>query len=173
MKKAAKRKLIGFALAAALGFLLHFLYGWLPNPVFAVFSPVRESLWEHVKIVFWPLCAAGLFLSGRDGRMRSAWLLAAAAVSLGMLAAAYLCHVVLEGSAMAFDIGLFLVSVAAGFLLPGPLSALTGRPAVRWAVLVAAVAMAAALFTFTFRPPDGILFADLSGGVNTFLTIPV
>ena len=173
MKKTTKRRLTAFVLAVALGFLLHFLYGWLPNPVFAVFSPVRESLWEHVKIVFWPLCAAGLFLSGRDGRMRSAWLLAAVAVSLGMLAAAYLYHVVLEGSAMAFDIALFLVSIIAGFLLPGPLSALTARQGARWAVLVAVVAMAAALCCFTFRPPSGILFADLSGGVNTFFTIPV
>ena len=29
------------------------------------------------------------------------------------------------------------------------------------------------LVWFTFFPPEGVLFADLSGAVRTFLTIPV
>lgn len=36
----------------ALSFLLHFLYKWLPNPLFAWTMPVNESIWEHMKIFF-------------------------------------------------------------------------------------------------------------------------
>ncbi len=36
----------------ALSFLLHFLYKWLPNPLFAWIMPVNESIWEHMKIFF-------------------------------------------------------------------------------------------------------------------------
>ena len=44
-----------------------------------------------------------------------------------------------------------------------------------FAVLAAilTVLLAALMIVFTFAPPNSILFADLSGGVRTFLTIPV
>lgn len=173
MKKATKKKAAALVGAAALGFLLHFLYEWAPNPVFALFSPVRESLWEHMKIVFWPLCAAGIFLAGQEGQARCAWRLSAAAASLLMLGAAYAYHVMLEGRGMVFDICLFLAAILLGFVLPGCFAAPAQRPGVRWAALAVWAAMAAALAAFTFWPPAGIIFADLSGGVNTFLTIPV
>lgn len=39
----------------ALGTPLHFLYEWSGKLVFAaVFSPVNDSVWEHLKIIFWP-----------------------------------------------------------------------------------------------------------------------
>ncbi|MDD3341294.1 MAG: DUF6512 family protein [Bacilli bacterium] len=33
-------------------FLTHFLYTWFPNPVFAIFFPVNESIWEHMKMIY-------------------------------------------------------------------------------------------------------------------------
>lgn len=33
-------------------FLCHFLYKWLPNSLFAIFFPVNESIWEHMKMIF-------------------------------------------------------------------------------------------------------------------------
>ena len=37
-----------------IGSLLHFAYEWSGNsPVIAVFSPVNESVWEHLKLGFW------------------------------------------------------------------------------------------------------------------------
>lgn len=35
-----------------LAFLTHFLYDWFPNPVFSIFFPVNESIWEHMKMLF-------------------------------------------------------------------------------------------------------------------------
>ena len=66
-----KRQLIVTWLAAILaGCALHFLYEWLPSAITALFSPVNESLWEHVKLVFWPLLGAALLLSrGPTGGM--------------------------------------------------------------------------------------------------------
>ena len=39
-------------LTFALCFLTHFLYDWLPNPVFSIFFPVNESIWEHMKMIY-------------------------------------------------------------------------------------------------------------------------
>ena len=33
-------------------FLFHFLYSLLPNSLFAIFFPVNESIWEHMKMLF-------------------------------------------------------------------------------------------------------------------------
>ena len=60
-----KRQLAVTWIAAILaGCVLHFLYEWQPNAVTALFSPVNESLWEHVKLVFWPFLGAALYPAG-------------------------------------------------------------------------------------------------------------
>ena len=33
-------------------FLFHFIYEWLPSTFTAVFFPVNESIWEHMKLLF-------------------------------------------------------------------------------------------------------------------------
>ena len=46
----------GFCLVALLGTLFHFLYGWTnDNKIIASFCAVNESVWEHTKILFFPL----------------------------------------------------------------------------------------------------------------------
>ena len=46
--------LVSLAIIIALSSLQHFIYDWLPNPFFATFAPISESVWEHLKIVFYP-----------------------------------------------------------------------------------------------------------------------
>ena len=57
MPRLSKNTLIAFVAATLAGACLHFVYALAPNFVTAVFSPVNESLWEHVKIIFWPVLA--------------------------------------------------------------------------------------------------------------------
>lgn len=33
-------------------FLFHFLFDWLPSSITAIFFPVNESIWEHMKLLF-------------------------------------------------------------------------------------------------------------------------
>lgn len=38
-----------------LGSILHFVYDWSGNNAFVgIFAPVNESVWEHLKLTFWP-----------------------------------------------------------------------------------------------------------------------
>jgi len=50
-----KRELIGIAVIASLGSLLHFAFEWSGElqPV-AVFAAVNESVFEHLKLTYWP-----------------------------------------------------------------------------------------------------------------------
>lgn len=41
-------------------FLTHFLYDWLPNPIFSIFFPVNESIWEHMKMIYTTILLYGI-----------------------------------------------------------------------------------------------------------------
>ena len=41
-------------------FLTHFLYEWLPNPIFAILFPVNESIWEHMKMMYTTILLYGI-----------------------------------------------------------------------------------------------------------------
>lgn len=173
MKQASKSWWLPFFLILSLGFLLHFLYTWLPIPLTALISPVRESLWEHVKIIFWPLLLAGFWAARADRTDSLApWLAASLTVNGLMLAVSYLWNVVLGLDGGVFNIALYVLSMLLAFLLVpffrrrlGPGEAILAR--------LLALILAALILWFTFSPPAGVLFADLSGEVRTFLTIPV
>ncbi len=167
-----KKRWLVLAGTLAAGVALHFLYDWLPNPLVAVFSAVNESLWEHTKLIFWPLLGAGMLLAGKDGAGRAAWRLGAVISALAMLGVAYVYHVVFGGEWLVFDLGLYAAAILLGFVLPGKLWTVGERAWGRWLGRAAALLMAGALVWFTFFPPEGVLFADLSA-VRTFLTIPV
>ena len=54
--------LIGFLFTAALGTLLHFVYEWTGENAFVgLFSAVNESTWEHLKLLYVPLVAFGVY----------------------------------------------------------------------------------------------------------------
>lgn len=171
MRNFSVRFWVTFAAALVLGVLLHFLHDWLPGPVTALISPVRESLWEHLKILFIPLLLAGLFLGG--AREAAPWLAANLLVCAATLLISWVYHVALGEEALIFDLVLYAAMMLAGFLLPRVLWPLSGWPGVGAACAILTVLLAVLLTVFTWTPPDSVLFADLSGGIRTFLRIPV
>lgn len=174
MEKTTKKLLLAYAIAAVAGVLLHFIYEWLPNPVTALISPVRESVWEHVKLLYFPLLGASLVMGrGGKGIGRAPWLLGMIAACAVMLGVGYLYHVVFRGEAMAVDLILFFLTLGLGFLLPRVLWPLCEWPGTEKAAWALAALLGALILWFTFSPPEAALFADLSGGLRTFFTIPV
>lgn len=178
MEKSTKKLLALYLAAAVLGVLLHSLYQWFPNPVLALVSPVRESVWEHVKLLYFPLLGAALFLNrgsapGGSAAGRAPWLAAMLIVCVAMLGAGYLYHVTLRGEGLAFDLLLYAVLMAAGFILPRTLWML-GQQAWGQRLMDGLTLLLGLLIVwFTFFPPEAALFADLGGAVRTFLRIPV
>lgn len=43
-----------------LSFLWHFMYDWFPCLLTSIFFPVNESIWEHMKIIFYCLFIGGV-----------------------------------------------------------------------------------------------------------------
>lgn len=50
-----KIKIINVVFLFLLSFLWHFVYDWFPNNIFALFFSVNESIWEHMKIIYYCL----------------------------------------------------------------------------------------------------------------------
>ena len=174
MEKSTKKLIFTYLIAAAAGIVLHFLFHWFPNPVLALVSPVRESVWEHMKLLYFPLLAVSLVMGrGGSGAGRTPWLLGIAAVCAAMLGAGYLYHITLRGESLYVDLALYFLLLAVGFLLPRVLWPLCEWPGTDKAALLLTALLGALIVWFTFFPPDAALFADLSGAVRTFLTIPV
>ena len=166
-----KRQLILTFVAVVLaGCALHFMYDWWPNAVTALFSPVNESLWEHVKLIFWPCLGAALLLNrGRPGGVRP-WLLVLPALCVLMLTLGWVYHITLGGEAMWVDIAIYILVMALGFWLPtrfsGPFQG------VRWLLPIAVTVLLALLIGwFTLYPPEGLLFRDLAA-VGSWLPLP-
>lgn len=60
---------IGIVFSITAGVLLHFLYEWTGrNPVVGAFSPVNESVWEHLKLLFFPCLIFFLWEYKKDRR---------------------------------------------------------------------------------------------------------
>ena len=163
MPRLSKGELAAFIVATLAGSCLHFVHTLLPCPLTALFAPVNESLWEHVKILFWPGLAAALLLRRRgDPVPAAARCLALVLCCLAMVLLGWVYHVVLGGDSLGVDVGMYVLLMAAVFLLPrwGRWQALARRlgPGV-WAITAA---LAAAVLLFTFLPPGAVIFTDLS-----------
>ena len=172
MKKLFTKPWLVFLGALSLGVSLHFLYDLLPNPLTALISPVKESLWEHIKILYYPLLVSALILGRGAPPLRTARLLVIPPVCLLMLLIAWVYHIPLRGDSLLFDLILYAVMMAMGFLLPRwlwPIGDWPGLPTTASALMIL---LAVLLVLFTFFPPNRILFADLTEDVRTFLTIP-
>lgn len=73
IKKILRNSLISFGLC----FLVHNIYKWIPNNLTAIFFPVNESIWEHMKMLFTVFMISGFIiylLSDKDNIIISSFI---------------------------------------------------------------------------------------------------
>ena len=147
-----------FTLAVLGGAALHFLYDVWPNPLTAVLAPVNESVWEHLKLLYWPMLAAALVLA-RGPRRIAVWAGFFPAIVLQpvFLLALYYGLRALGVQGLAVDLTLYVLTMAGGFLLAAQLSRSGPARRLTGGSLLAVMLYGAALVLFTFAaPPLGI-----------------
>jgi len=52
MNKKILINIIGAIFIFLIGFIIHNLYDWFPNILISIISPVNESIFEHIKLIF-------------------------------------------------------------------------------------------------------------------------
>lgn len=62
MKNLKSLEIIGAILVIVSSFLFHFIFEWSgKNPAVGLISAVNESVWEHIKIIFFPYLIFSIF----------------------------------------------------------------------------------------------------------------
>ena len=175
MKKAIPYwQMVGFIFTAVVGTLLHFLFDWSGgNVAVALFSAVNESIWEHLKLLFYPmlLFAAAEYCSwGREAE--SFWCIKLIGSLLGfvLIVVVYYTYTGSLGvNADWFNITLFFLTAGVVYWVETKLFQRGFACAVgeKWAVL--SIFLIMTLFTvLTFLPPQVPLFHDPMTGTYGF-----
>lgn len=160
----------GFIFTAIVGTLLHFLFDWTDgSAVAALFSAVNESIWEHLKLLFYPMLAvaAAEFFAWGKGEP-SFWCIKLIGILTGLttIPVAYYTYTGILGiNADWFNITLFFLTAGFVFWLETRLflRGFTRKLGAKWAVFI--IILLAINFTlFTFLPPRIPLFQDPATG---------
>ncbi len=110
-----------FTLAVLGGAALHFLYDVWPNPLTAVLAPVNESVWEHLKLLYWPFLAAAFVLARGADDARGRWcglLVGLLAAPLLLLGAYYPLRYGFGVHGLWLDLLLYVLAMGAGMIGP-------------------------------------------------------
>lgn len=163
---AARWEIAGALFVIIIGGALHFVFEWSGGlRLIAPFVPVNESIWEHLKMAFWPALLWMLLEQGPlRGRVNNFPLAKTAGIlvmtfSIALLYYAY--TAVLGHHLLALDGAVFAISVAAGHYLSYRM--MTGderSPYANRVTPILLIIVAVLFVVFTFMPPHVAPFMD-------------
>lgn len=161
---------VGFLFTAVAGTLLHFLFDWTGgNAVVGLFSAVNESIWEHMKLLFYPMVVYALveyFCWGKERESFWCIKLLGILLGIGVIPVLYYTYTgVLGVKADWFNITIFFLAAGLVYYVETRLFQRAGACPLGRKLSVFLIVLTAALFTvFTFVPPRIPLFADPVSG---------
>lgn len=171
MKTSTKWLIFGGVFTSLVGALLHFAFEWSQWLPMALFAPVNESPWEHLKLAFWPSMLILLFEFNFVYKKESPKNFGLAK-TIGILLMPTIILLIFYGytaiigtEILIIDILSFFVAVAIGQMVTYKLYNTTtiSRRLTKWSS-IALLVFAAFLIVFTFFPPHIPLFYDSSVG---------
>lgn len=157
-------QMIGFIATGIGGTLLHFFYDWSgQNPVVGAFSAVNESIWEHMKLLFFPMLVFSLVEYQKIGRKHSNfWCvkLIGTLVGLTLIPSIYYTYTGALGvSADWFNIAIFFIAAAVVYWLEAKLLQSDPLRCICPAAAFGGLLLLGALFIMlTYYPPNLPLF---------------
>lgn len=156
---------LGFIFVSVTGTLAHFLYDFSKqNVLVGLISPVNESVWEHMKLVFFPMLLYSLFIIPK---LQNNYPCIKSSLFLGILIGTFLIPIlfytytsILGYNKLAFDISVFFISVFIAFFTAYKLTlSCNGNQSSRVITLCVFI-LAIAFFVFTYFPPQIEIFKE-------------
>ena len=155
----------GIILTVLLGALFHFVYEWTGNNYIAgLFFATNESVWEHVKLALLPMMLiflfGSIFLKGANNFAQAAF--CAMAIVIILIPLAFFSYAQALGkSVFAMDLTIFILSIVLAYLVAYRIFATPRRPVLNALALVGIAVIVVCFFTFTYYPPDCIIFREM------------
>ncbi len=170
-KYTLKWELFGVLFVFLLGALLHFAYEWSGDSKFVgLIASVNESVWEHFKQGFWPMCLYAVIeyrlVYGRANNFLIAKTVAVYLIPTitGLVFYAY--TAIIGEEILVVDILIFLVAVIIGQLVSYRIMCLARLPKyTNTTSFVLIVILGLIFMIFTFYPPHWPIFLDHNTGI--------
>lgn len=166
--------LLGIPVLGIVGCLMHFVYEWSGNStIVGIFAPTNESLWEHLKMIFWPMLIwwlAEYFILGKNNKIyASQWFTSCAVAELVcplvILSFYYTYTGALGIESLILDIFSLFLGVAVAQCLALHVYKYARFSQYCLYISIAILILLAVIFTvFTFAPPHIPLFKDSMTG---------
>ena len=155
-----------------LGTLLHFTYEWSGNNLFVgSFSAVNESIWEHLKLVFYPMLIAMIieyfFVKKDVNNYIEAKTIGIFTAIFFIIVSFYTYSGIIGTSVIVIDILIFIISIILGEYVAYRLMKRKDEST----VLTTSLSIIILLFLllcfiiFTYAPPEVNLFRDIITGM--------
>ena len=163
----------GFIFTSIAGTLLHFAYDWSNQSIFlAPFSAINESIWEHMKLLFFPMFVFALieyFLV--DNKYENFWYIKLIGIAPGLILIPTLYYTYTGAFGVMIDfinIAIFFLAAAVAYSVETRLfeQGYTSRIAPHAAFLLLCLIFLAFVI-FTFFPPSIPLFEEYTHMLNT------
>ena len=164
MKHLKKYTIIGIIFVLAKGTLDHFLYDWSgQNNIVGLFTPINESIWEHMKLLFYPMLLYSLFLIFK---FRKAYSRITSSLCFGILMGTILIPIffyaytsVLGKDVFILDIGIFILSILIAFRLSYKLTLSCRLEPYTVLLCCSVIALLICFMFFTYHPPETRIFS--------------
>jgi hypothetical protein len=156
-----KRFLIAWLITGLVGSGLHFLYDLCPAPLISLIAPVSESVWEHLKLLYWPFLGASAILAHTTKDRPRAWSAFLASLLLQPLVLTALYYLMRNGfgvESVFADILLYFLVLAGGFYLSFRLYGSGTAERLLGVLIVLAAIYGVSLMVFTLAAPNLPIF---------------
>ncbi|ERJ12635.1 DUF6512 family protein [Haloplasma contractile] len=170
--KIKRWEFLGVFLVFGIGTLLHFTYEWSDqNSLVALFSPVNESVWEHLKLAFYGMLFYAVIEYLFAGHDHKNFLFAKAVSSIiaaALVVVLYYGYTEFIDQSLAMDIVIFAFAI----ILAQIISYLLIRinlffEGINYIGIILIFIVVMAFSAYTFEPPVYKLFTE--SGINLFL----
>lgn len=165
MKHLKRYTIIGIIFVLITGTLAHFVYDWSGNNyIVGFFTPINESIWEHMKLLFFPMLLYSFFIIFKFKKTYSH---ITSSLYFGIITGTLLIPVffyaytfILGKNNFILDISTFILSILIAFWLSYKLT-LSCRLEPHTILLFCSVCILFICFIlFTYHPPAARIFED-------------
>lgn len=158
--------IFGIIFVLLMGTLAHFVYDWTGRShIVGYFVPVNESVWEHMKLVFFPMLLYAVFIIAKCKNNCQCII---SSLCAGILSGTafipilfYAYTSILGKNYLILDIGVFIISTLVAFWVFYRLEISCNRKSVYKLFFCGLTAVLFICFmAFTYHPPQNTIFED-------------
>lgn len=165
MKELKRYTIIGIIFVLITGSFAHFVYGWSnQNHIAGLFTPINESIWEHMKLLFFPMLIYSFFMTYKFVQEYPCII---SALSFGILAGTFLIPLfyyaytdILGKDIFILDIGTFILSILIAFWISYRLTLSCKLESYTFLLCLLVCLLLACFLVFTYHTPHFAIFQD-------------